>query len=320
MKFKKYFGLGLLTVALSLFVMSCAEDDDEKESTFKVTLTNSYFDEYPNVSSAFFDAGERVGITSDCGPDEFLRWESTPANIVSPDDAWTTWFVMPGRDATIRSVCGGATYYDGDAYVRFAWETSWQPLVQYIYASAQDIQYWYDNIFDDLDIGDDDFVARPSFTIGTPGLAGLPADARPLLGLMQPATKNPNNGKEFKVADGNYIAVCSVEDADFPDVIWEIIADYSIIVNKATGSRDGEDSFFELGFWMTDFFSDDPQNVDPQTGLSWGWYGLNYEDGDAPRLSKSRREARRAMVATKKVEKAGATMDVTYYAFPRAKK
>jgi hypothetical protein len=210
--------------------------------------------------------------------------------------------------------------FHGDTYIRFAWEKEWQPNISYIFASEQDIRWWYDEIYSDLDIGDDDFVARPSFKPGTPGLPGLPQNARPLLGLWEAATfVSPNNGREFKIdEDGTFIAVCSVDDpehtypgTDVP-VIWEIVVDYAI---KADYAVNPEDIFFELGFWLTDFFED---------ADNWGWYGWEYEDGESPRLSKrgGKGRGRRdiGITAPETIELPGSKVTVTYYAFPRARK
>jgi hypothetical protein len=203
--------------------------------------------------------------------------------------------------------------FDGDAYVRFVWERSWQPYMYYISASFNDVEDWYEQVWNDPGIVNDDFVYRPTFNPQTmSGIPGLPS----IFTMQNNTSVHANNGREFRVAPGRYIAVCSVNDPDFDDTIWEIIADYTISVDHAV---DPYDRFFEIGFWLTDFFSENPQNTQGNPdGLSWGWYGHEYDDGDAPRLSK--RGTRAPRIATQKIKKGGATMDVTFYAFPRTKK
>jgi hypothetical protein len=262
----------------------------------------------------FFENDVVVTIAALPEPGEvFVRWEVVPASFNSRfDDRFSeeTTFRMPARDVVITAVFEEATV-DGFAYVRFAWESSWNDAIWYIFASEDDIEGWYDEIWNDPEIVTDDFVFRPTFDPNTQtGIAGLPT-------IFAKGPTASHNGVEFEVPAGNYIAVASVEDPDHGN-IWEIIADYTIEINHAV---DPEDTFFELGFWFTNFFSDDPVSIDPETGLGWGWYGDEYEDGDAPRLSKATRmAANRIMTASKKIEKPGATMSVTFYAIPRARR
>ncbi|MDR3013220.1 MAG: hypothetical protein LBU70_08430 [Chitinispirillales bacterium] len=250
---------------------------------------------------------------------EFDRWNGLDnVTFLDGTDRYSevAIFVMPARSLTITAVTVDTREPEhGFAYIRFAWERVWQPNIEYIFVSEEDIGWWYVNVFDDLDISDDDFVIRPSFVDGTPGLPELPEDASPLLDKGQSGEfVSPNNGREFlEVESGTFIAVLSVADPEFtmPDsddpVIWEIVADYTI---QAEFGINPEDVSLEIGFDLTRFFDGDSE---------WGWYGVNYEEGDNPLLSKRRGRMGHRRTSPKTIEVPGAKVTVTYYALPRTR-
>jgi len=235
----------------------------------------------------------------------FSHWEaSVTGGEFYDEEAEETTYRMPAKNVVITAVFRELA--DGEADIRFAWVSAEQDKVEYIYASEEDIEWWYENVYDDLKIDDEDFVIRPSFVDGTPGIAGLPTIFQIDEAAQLP---HPNNGKyHYDVPAGSYIAVCSVNDPYTPEIIWEIVADYTITVNGATATADGEDKRFEIGFDLTRFLEDESE---------WGWYGVEPAIGSNPIVSKRKAGKK---VFTNKVVKGGATMDVTYYAFPRAKK
>jgi len=198
---------------------------------------------------------------------------------------------------------------DDTIWIRFAWPTIEQDHIQYIFADRKNINDWYTYIWDDVvNIDDEDFVFRDIKVLNdrTPGMRGLPEIFK--LGEANSTTKHKNNGEYFKAIPGSYIAVCSVEDPLY-DVIWEIIADYTIYSNPNWSKQqpDNDESLLEIGFNLTKFLDGDDD---------LGWYGFEPGMLENPRLSKKKGMKR---FHTDKITSTNGTMDLTFYVIGRPK-
>jgi len=252
-------------------------------------------------------------ITVSAEPQEnqvFLRWDVTPAiyntyfwvdeetgedDRYNPDGAA---FFMPASNVVITAVFGPPPV-DGQASVRFTWEQAESGNITHISASENDMQWWYDEVYMDEGNVDEDFTDVPLHQ----GSAMLPD------GLLTPqnAENNPNKSTYFEIDAGTYTAVCGVED-EFG--LAEIVANYTITINEATATTDGADKFFEIAFDVGTFLAGEDD---------LGWFGDEYDNPNTdPRLQKLIRKGK-VKVVTKKFEKAGATMDVTFYVVRRVK-
>lgn len=353
-KFQKLFGLSLLMFAVSFFMVACedSEKDPDPESedqtlyNVKINGGSIYFEDENGDEIVVLDgdngdfyANDTLTVlalsANEIPGQEFVRWTVTPSTYNSyflrysdggnDRDSAYAYFRMPAANITITAEYRNIYIpEDGVAYVRFVWERDWQPEIDYIYAGAVGIQWWKEEIFADTTLDSDYFDFRSSWSEALGGIPGIPTifefpdedDDGDLLPF-----DDSNHGVEFEVPAGTYMAVCAVYDTTL-EVTWDIIANYNITINEATATRDGDDTFFELGFWLSNFFAS-PSDVgfveNPEKpGYGTGWYALEYDGVADPRLEK-RRKATAKKTATQTIVKAGATMEVTYYAFPRAK-
>lgn len=306
LKLKKVFLLGLLTVAVSMFTASCILEDEPEDEGYTISISGGTMEWWEDPTDEDATVPLKNGdilykndivIILSANPAAgkvFSHWVAEP-NLGSFHDETNpyTTYTMPAADIKIRAV-----FVDALVKLRFAWPADEQNLIEYIFADSANIAWWYDEIWDDGSIVDEDFVVRPGFVPGQ--LGGIP-------GFPEIFKKNgsaSNKGKYINATPGSYIAVCSVQDPYFDETIWEIVADYTIAVTGANAVAQ-----YEIGFPLTEFFEEEDH---------LGWYGFAPNGSEDPRVTK--RKDRRSMFKTVKVEGADGTLDVTYYAFPRTKK
>ena len=316
-KYKNLFLMGLLTVALSMFMVSCTEEngdpiDPEDPIAYKATIvggTMSFIDDDGAVVPVTGDFGMFyvndviVILAADPAPagKVFSHWSGSHSSVVfyDKDSSYTT-FRMPARDVTITAVFVDDVediFWDGLASVRFTWEQVENDNITHISAGYDEMEWWYEEIYEDLTNADADFSDIPLHK----GIPQLPAI------FNFGSSNHPNKGKYFDVDAGSYTAVCGVED-EFG--LAEIVANYKITINEATATADGADKFFEIAFDVGAFL----EGVD-----DLGWFGDEYDSDDTdPRLEK-RKGGKKFKTITKKFEKPGATMDVTFYVIRRPK-
>jgi hypothetical protein len=223
----------------------------------------------------------------------FDKWTVSPSSAASRfndvNDPRTT-FSMPASDVDIT-----ATFRDVSANVKFTWELDEQAAIQNISASETDVAYWYENDYEEAFLADG--TELPIY-FGSPDL--------PNNIYSKTIGTTTNKGKYFPLEEGDYTAVCSIEDEDFPDQFWDIVANYTIV----TG--DTADTYFEVFFDVGGFFSE-------LTSEYWQFFVR--EDANVPDyLTKARTSKLAQKIGTKKFSKAGSTVEVTYYLLHRTKK
>ncbi|MCL2182586.1 MAG: hypothetical protein FWB85_03850 [Chitinispirillia bacterium] len=188
--------------------------------------------------------------------------------------------------------------FDGDAYVRFTWESSQQHKIDMIAASYNDVYDWWEDVYMSAEFDTESATDIPRYD-GSPDLPNNIYSST--IGSAM------NKGRYFPIAPGNYTAICSGEDQYG---YWDIVANYTITINEGDFDGDGADQFFEIAFnvrGLNDYFHG--------TGGSWDWDMDVYDSRNtSPMLSK------RKQVATSQIVKQGGTMDVTYYVIRRPKK
>ena len=237
------------------------------------------------------------------GKKEFDRWDVVPASAAgSFYDRYNpnTTFRMPAADVVITAVF--KDFEPGKAEVRFTWEATENEKITHISASVEDMEWWNEEIYADLENSDADFTDIPKYD-GNPGVTAKIFEYG--------SDTHPNKGKYWKTADGDFTAVCGVEDVFG---LAEIVANYTITVNPAAATADGKDLYFEIAFDVGMFLSEPGMD-------SLAWFQEETEDPDqAPRLEKKKAyKIGVTRVATKQYKKPGATVDVTYYVIRRPK-
>jgi len=296
LKFKKFFLLGLVTVALSMFMMSCSEDDDPPEgNTITVSGGNMWLETHdvgtPISNGYSVEEGTRVYIraTPPAGK-RFVRWNVTPADaaanfILGVTDDWP-YFDMPAYSVTITGV-----FEDYPSKVKFTWDSAEQGAILSIAASAADVDYWYEN----------DYL--PSEVAGgtIPLFEGSPDLPNNI--YSQTIGSTSNKSRWFPIEEGYYTAVCTFEDEDFAGSYWDIVANYYPVEVAGT------DTYFEVFFDVGGFFS----------GLTDEYWKFNYDvEPFADYLTKSKARANKlTKVGTKNFDNGG---KVTYYLIHRQKK
>jgi len=258
----------------------------------------------PDGSS--FIAGNALTIIVDAPPAgrEFSHW-----SVILPNAGLTlensaesmTSFTMPPGDVRIRAVFTliDATYHDGHAYVRFAWEAVEQENIDVIAASYNDVKWWKENVYDELlDFELESVTEIPLYD----GSAEITDNLFPALGANPVTNKN----RYFAIMPGSYTSVCAITDKSGDE--WDIVANYTITINQATASSDGADKWFTIGFDVGTFLSG-PGMKD------LAWFTEEFNNGSTrPTLNK------RGTSVTKRIVQGGATMDLTYHVIRRPKK
>jgi len=322
----KVFSLGMVLTALGLFLASYVETGDEV-TTYTVTIRGggnlNFSLLYPDGTTPTntFNTGDTVIIYAGdvpAGKTEFDRWTLNPANtkIVTGfsvyDDAIV--IIMPAANVTATaSWTTGSTgdeYYDGEAQVRFTWPDAARTDRGYdivVSASYIDVQYWFDEVFN----GDD--YSQGYDNSDTPMYEGSPRLPNNLYKSSDPATY-VNKSEYFDIDDGSYTAICSVTDEDG---IFDIVANYTITVNRATATADGADNWFEIAFDIIDYID---YYGTPDGEGDTGWFGAEWDDPNAPPMLEKAKPKKLAKKYTAKKVTKGGSIDITYYVFHRAKK
>lgn len=196
-------------------------------------------------------------------------------------------------------------YDDGEAFVRFTWEAAEQQHIDFIAASYTDVDAWYYDVY---------YVECYAPNGGTPeNCSDVPVTrgSRDLPNNIYSRTlgSTVNKGKYFPIKAGTYTAVAAVEDPNplFDDA--SIVANYTITIDKATTSSDGNDRYFEIAFDVGTYLAGEDD---------LGWFGETYDNpNDGPRLSKS---ILVKTIAPQVFKMPGGTMEVTYYVIRRPKR
>jgi len=234
----------------------------------------------------------------------FAQWNVSPASAVDRFydryDPNTT-FLMPAANVTITAVFEDETvdFVDGLASVRFTWEATENERITHISASVEDLEWWYEEVYADLENSDADFTDLPLFD-GNPGVTEKIFNFG--------GDSHPNKGKYWNTEAGVFTAVCGVEDEYG---LAEIVANYAIVVDSATSTANGQDLYWEIAFDVGTFLSE--PGMDDEA-----WFqDVTLDPSDPPRLEKKIRRVGVKKIATKQLKKAGATFDVTYYLIRR---
>jgi hypothetical protein len=206
---------------------------------------------------------------------------------------------MLGLLAVMVGLFVPACILEGESHVMFTWEANQNAKITHISASVEDIEWWYDEVYADLENSDADFTAMPKYD-GNPGVTEKIFEYG--------KSYHPNKGDYWKTDAGWFTAVCGVEDYLG---LAEIVANYKITVDDVNG----EDRWFEVAFDVGTFLSEPDMD-------DYAWFIEEHDSrADAPRLEK--RIAPKygiKKVAEKQYKQSGATMDVTYYVIRRPKK
>jgi hypothetical protein len=140
------------------------------------------------------------------------------------------------------------------AQVRFTWESRQRNSIVAIYASKDDVIKWRNNYYKPSDA-----TVKPNYS----GSSDIPSN-------LFPNTTN-YNGRYFTIAQGNYTAVCTIED-QFGYI--DIVANYEIAVV-------GEYKYFEVAFNVWDILN----GADYKDAWDYDIYNSAYT---TPMLSKSK--------------------------------
>ena len=236
----------------------------------------------------------------------FSRWDVEPASAVDRlldrYEANTT-FSAPASDVTITAVFD-IPPVDGTAQVRFTWEAAENEKITHISASVEDMEWWYSDVYADLENSDADFTAIP-LKDGNPGVTEKIFEFG--------KETHPNKARYWDTDAGEFTATCGVED-EFG--LAEIVANYTITIDPATTKpfTDGKDLYFEIAFDVGTFLSEPGMD-----SLAW-FDDVTDDPTKGPRLEKKKAyKIGVTRVATRQYKKPGATVDVTYYVIRRPK-
>jgi hypothetical protein len=315
LKVKNFLMLGLLTVAVALFVPACSESEEEEEELevgYSITLTGGTMilkedgSNIPSGAELIYENDDviiELSATPEPG-ERFAGWEVSPSTYASrftDATADTTEFTMPAANVTIIAVFEPIPV-DGVAEVRFTWEAAENEKITHVSASVEDMEWWYDEVYADLENSDADFTDEP-FNFGNPGVTEKIFEYG--------SDDHPNKGKYWSTEAGEFTAVCGVEDEYG---LAEIVANYTIRTNPATATTDGKDLYFEIAFDVGTFLSEPDMD-------EFAWFQDETEDPTkGPRLEKKKvYKVGITRVATRQYKKPGATVDVTYYVIRRPK-
>jgi len=308
LKLKKIFSLVFAVAALGLLASSCVEPVDYWTVSITSGDANTQVGGKPARPGAYgagtsYTEGSDVTIKAGTAPSGqvFYQWTSSPAvNFDDPSDP-NTFFTMPASHVQVT-----AWFIDSGTppNVRYTWEAVEQSKIHSI---ATDVKYWKE-----VDFGAPDYKVGLDNT-DVPLYSGSKKLPNNLYKSSDPATYG-NKSKYFDIDADSYTAICSVEDADG---IFDIVANYTITVNKATAVADGADKWFEVAFDIIDYID---YYGTPEGEGDLGWYPDEYDNPNtAPRLEKSIDKKFVKKYTSKKVTAAG-TIDITYYVLHRAKK
>jgi len=201
-------------------------------------------------------------------------------------------------------------YYDGTAQVRFTWENAALDEVYSIevLASYNDVSAWlYEYDYGHYNQGVDN-TAEPLYD----GSRKLPtpfyhSDSRITYG---------NKSKYFGIDAGRYTAICTVEDQHG---FFDIVANYTITINRKTASSDGTDKWFEVAFDILGYIDETP-TLDDYLYDEWPVALDEYNRSNiAPMLTKSpvNKLVKKKSVKT---ETEDGSIEIDYYVFRRAAK
>jgi hypothetical protein len=322
LKVKNFLMLGLLTVAVALFVPACTEDEEEEvlPTAYTVSIVDGEMtlwedpenDPYGEDNEPLSDKDllvyeDDVVIILSAKPEEgqvFVRWDVTPASAAGRFNDRTdprTTFQMPAANVTITAVFEEVYIpVDGVAEVRFTWEAAAVDNITHISVNEEDVEWWYEDVFGDTTNVLEDFTDMPLYD----GNPRVPSIAAPFDG------DNINKGRYFPTDAGSFTAVCGAKDEyGYAD----IVANYTITINPATATADGKDLYFEIAFDVLTFLDEGTNDN--------AWFQEETEDPTQdPRLEKKKApKFGVTRVATKQYKKPGATVDVTYYVIRRPK-
>jgi len=345
LKLKNLFLLALVAIVSAFVFYGCVvEEGDEEDitpATYTVTVvggTATFTDEdgitSPVTPQSIFFAGDYITLTAPVIPGAtFSRWSTVPASPNSsfsnnnPSVAYTN-FTIPANDVTVTAVYN----YDGESFVRFSWEKELEDYtdynIEYVLASKSDIEWWAINIWGDLDIDEEDFYPGfpgSAFGNGNPGVTATLFDKRGLIGGSPSAATpadNPNKEAWWETKAGRFTAVCSAKDEYG---FFEIVADYTITVDKATADNDGLDRHFEIAFDVAKLA--DPDYGDPLADkdeyIRW-FEGLDGTEDPflrsiAVKWNPLKKKTSIKKLNTVKQETKSGKMEVDYYLIRRAK-
>jgi hypothetical protein len=317
----KVFSFGAV-MAVGLFMASCEVEPVEETDTYTVKVVGggkgysvANYSTERTVSS--FVEGDTVIVFAGDTPadaDGFGYWTIAPASVrkvnegeLKSGEAFVV-FVMPGANVTVTANWEYDDFIDGKAQVRFSWQDSARTSRGYdivISASPTDVAYWYDEVYDAAGYVKEDATDVPLHD-GNPKLPDS------FYKSSEHNAKVGNKSKYFDTNGGKYTAICSVTD-QFG--IFDIVANYTITVDKATSSRDGKDKWFEIAFEIIDYI--DYYNTNEGGPEDKGVFTDEYSTGDTPpRLKKSGTRKPFKTYTSKKVTEGG-SIEVTYYVFHR---
>jgi hypothetical protein len=298
LKLKKFALIGLALAVVGAMLPGCTEADDPEPETYTLTLgsgVTATFEGTPYTGSVpFLYKGDVVDISaSSTDGKAFAVWSATPnasGSFGSSSNKNTT-FKMPGFNVKIDA------RFDGTANIRFTWSQSRNSMLEYVEASTEMIQWWITNVWPDPDLDPEDF-SMPNLprATGNPSITGS---------IFKKGGTTNNYDVWYKSNPGTYLAVMSINDAAL-DNIWEVMAVYDIEIEEGDVAGDGRDAYFDLGFDIDGW-------LDAETDEGY-LYTVGYDQS-----GKNRRTLFKARTLQKKQVRAGGTMTVTYYAFPRAR-
>jgi len=248
------------------------------------------------IGAGTYSAGDTVWISIGTAPagKEFYMWNSNPPVVFDDELDEDTWFIMPAASVNVRANWKTIDIpVQPTPSVRFSWDRAYISLdssvhISYIWASVNDVDYWKTNVFDEM--YEDDSYEATDIPL-KPGAPGVPN----ALYSMDSAATILNYGKYFSTTEGDYTAVCTLEDED--EAITDIVANYHTQI-------DGDLKFFEIAFDVKGLLEGTRTN---------GWTDDSYNTNDTDPMLKTKAGKGKLL---KKVTKG----NVTYYVLRRPKK
>jgi len=185
----------------------------------------------------------------------------------------------------LSSSCAIANSEEGTAMVRYTWETGFQPAIQSIAASYNDVMRWYDYVY--MASNGEDVSDMPISKFS--GSRDIPND----IYVNTPPYDTRYKERYMQISAGNYTAVCTVDDI-LEGGFFYIVANYEI----KTGEN-GSVRYYEIAFDVGKII-----NGKYDEGWNKGDYN-NYDNPNTPPRLKKASAGR----FVKKIETDG----VTYY-------